>query len=121
MWIVPGWYSEKWWENAGDISCTKDQVKKAAGNYLATRPLPLDGSSVLTIAGKVTKRIAYMFCHFKNSEIIVICMVSFGFKGFVVDAIKHTMLTLSIFGSQISLKFTTFCLLRSSSCVMVLM
>ena len=53
VWVLPGWYSEKWWENTGDTSCTKHEVKKAAGNYLATRPLPLGGSSISTIAGKV--------------------------------------------------------------------
>ena len=67
MWIVPGWYSERWWESIGDTSCTKDQVKKAAGNYLATRPLPLGGSRTFTVAGKVTNSIALRY------EVIYVC------------------------------------------------
>ena len=54
MWILPGWYSENWWENSGDSPCTVHQIMEAAGNYLATRPLQLGTSTTPTIAGKVS-------------------------------------------------------------------
>ncbi|XP_068719993.1 gamma-aminobutyric acid type B receptor subunit 2-like [Montipora capricornis] len=52
VWILPGWYSENWWENSRDNFCLKPQVKEATGNYLATRPLQLGASTTPTIAGK---------------------------------------------------------------------
>ena len=60
VWILPGWYSDKWWENAGETSCTKHEVKEAAGNYLATRPLPLGRAKTPTISGKVSS--SALFC-----------------------------------------------------------
>ena len=54
VWVLPGWYSDKWWENSEDTSCTKHDIKLAAGNYLATRPIPLGHSTTPTIAGKVS-------------------------------------------------------------------
>ena len=55
VWILPGWYSEKWWESKiGDTSCSGDDILLAAGNYLATRPLPLGDSKTPTISGKVS-------------------------------------------------------------------
>ena len=54
VWLLPGWYSDRWWGNSVDTSCTKHDIKLAAGNYLATRPIPLGDSTTLTIAGKVS-------------------------------------------------------------------
>lgn len=54
VWLLPGWYSDRWWENSADTSCTKHDIKLAAGNYLATRPLPVGDSTTPTIAGKVS-------------------------------------------------------------------
>lgn len=54
VWLLPGWYSDRWWEKGADTSCTKHDIKLAAGNYLATRPMPLGDSTTLTIAGKVS-------------------------------------------------------------------
>jgi len=53
VWLLPGWYSDRWWENSVDTLCTKHDIKLAAGNYLATRPMPLGDSTTPTIAGKV--------------------------------------------------------------------
>lgn len=54
VWILPGWYSDRWWEDSSDTSCNKHETKLAAGNYLATRPIPLGDSNIPTIAGKVS-------------------------------------------------------------------
>lgn len=54
VWVLPGWYSDKWWEYSEDTSCTKHDIKLAAGNYLATRPIPVGDSTTPTIAGKVS-------------------------------------------------------------------
>lgn len=52
--MLPGWYSDRWWENSADTSCSKHDIKLAAGNYLATRPIPIGDSTTPTIAGKVS-------------------------------------------------------------------
>lgn len=54
VWMLPGWYSDRWWENSADTSCSKHDIKLAAGNYLATRPIPIGDSTTPTIAGKVS-------------------------------------------------------------------
>ena len=54
VWILPGWYSDRWWENRADTSCSKHDIKLAAGNYLATRPIPVGDATTPTIAGKVS-------------------------------------------------------------------
>ena len=54
MWMLPGWYSDRWWENSVDTSCSTHDIKLAAGNYLATRPIPVGDATTPTIAGKVS-------------------------------------------------------------------
>ncbi|XP_067042004.1 gamma-aminobutyric acid type B receptor subunit 2-like isoform X2 [Acropora muricata] len=90
VWILPGWYSENWWENSGDSPCTVHQIMEAAGNYLATRPLQLGTSTTPTIAGKTVTEL-----HNELDDIIR----SHGypvnaFSSFAYDAIWSIALTL---------------------------
>ncbi|XP_066017457.1 gamma-aminobutyric acid type B receptor subunit 2 [Pocillopora verrucosa] len=91
VWILPGWYSEKWWESKiGDTSCSGDDILLAAGNYLATRPLPLGDSKTPTISGKTAVEL--------NDELLErsrkINYPANGFSSFAYDAIWSIALTL---------------------------
>ncbi|KAJ7352860.1 hypothetical protein OS493_033402 [Desmophyllum pertusum] len=90
VWILPGWYSDRWWENSGDTSCTKHEIILAAGNYLATRPIPLGGSKIPTIAGKTAVELNN---ELMNQSQIMNYPIN-GFSSFAYDAIWSIALTL---------------------------
>ncbi|XP_022781204.1 gamma-aminobutyric acid type B receptor subunit 2-like isoform X3 [Stylophora pistillata] len=90
-WILPGWYSAKWWESeTGDTSCSGDDILRAIGNYLATRPLPLGDSRTPTIAGKSAVELKDELLERSRK----INYPTNGFSSFAYDAIWSIALTL---------------------------
>ena len=54
VWILPGWFEEKWWEIPDDnINCSPDQITKAAGNYIAAMESTWSDDPRETISGQV--------------------------------------------------------------------
>ncbi|XP_071956737.1 gamma-aminobutyric acid type B receptor subunit 2-like [Antedon mediterranea] len=51
VWILPGWYSDKWWRPTKQIQCTEQEMIKTINGYIATDILPLSSSPELTISG----------------------------------------------------------------------
>ncbi|XP_078371637.1 gamma-aminobutyric acid type B receptor subunit 2-like [Oculina patagonica] len=104
VWVLPGWYSEKWWEKGGDTSCTKHDIKLAAGNYLATRPIPLGDSRTPTIAGKTAVEL--------NNELMMESKrMNFPinpFSSFAYDAIWSIALTLQKSGPVLKARNKSF-------------
>lgn len=90
VWMLPGWYSDRWWENSADTSCSKHDIKLAAGNYLATRPIPIGDSTTPTIAGKTAEEL--------NKELMRksqrMNFPANAFSSFAYDAIWSIALTL---------------------------
>lgn len=49
VWIIIGWYEDKWWERSLDednINCSADEMRKAVEGYLATDHLNLNEDDV---------------------------------------------------------------------------
>ena len=46
LWIVPGWYSEKWWTEFSDhlstLNCTLQQIERVLNRSLTLSPVPGD-------------------------------------------------------------------------------
>ena len=72
VWLIPGWYPEKWWRAGSDVNCTTSDIEKylASERVIAISQLPNTTTSEETVNGSV-------------SEGKVICMV-------VYDTHKHT-------------------------------
>ena len=49
VWIIIGWYEDKWWERSldeDDINCSPDEMAKAVQGYLATDHLNLNEDEI---------------------------------------------------------------------------
>ena len=55
VWFLRGWYTASWWNKTEkDVNCTAEQIKLAAGSYLATETIIFsDVPDKPTVAGWV--------------------------------------------------------------------
>ncbi|XP_077978603.1 gamma-aminobutyric acid type B receptor subunit 2-like isoform X2 [Glandiceps talaboti] len=52
VWIIPGWYSEKWWMNVDfETECSIEEILESIQGYLATERLSLGPQNMDTISG----------------------------------------------------------------------
>ncbi|KAJ8048427.1 Gamma-aminobutyric acid type B receptor subunit 2 [Holothuria leucospilota] len=55
VWLLPGWYSPRWWQVPDNsTTCTPDQLYAALKGYIGTDILPLSTRSEKTISGWVS-------------------------------------------------------------------
>ena len=55
VWIVPGWWGEHWWKkNDPTVDCTPDQIKEAAGHYIAIAESTWSTDPGVTVNGQVS-------------------------------------------------------------------
>lgn len=70
VWIIIGWYEDKWWEKSldqDDISCSTDEMRKAVEGYLATDHLNLNEDEITsnkrTVSGWVGNTSKKLICY----------------------------------------------------------
>ena len=55
VWILPGWYEKQWWGTRdADLDCTPEQIKEAAGHYIAVTEGTRSTDPGLTVSGEVS-------------------------------------------------------------------
>ena len=55
VWMLIGWYSDKWWEQDDDsIDCTPEEMRQAVRGYISVESLQLGAPEVMTVANIVS-------------------------------------------------------------------
>lgn len=67
MWMVVGWYSERWWETSEGTNCTPEQLAKAVDGYFSVDSL----NSVIGNKKAISGLVSILYLYYVLLNIVV--------------------------------------------------